>query len=143
MTSYTHTRCHVACTMLFMGASAPSCLCSCPRFSLFMAETIIPFVEAARIMGIRVRMYNFIVEDRTFQVQVGNECSSYRHNWVGVSRGTIICPTLLDIFLAVFLQGKGKLRVLSTLCMPQCDTLEYKRPPTAIGGAANGAKWCR
>ncbi|KAH7939579.1 hypothetical protein HPB52_014135 [Rhipicephalus sanguineus] len=50
-------------------------------------------MQAAREMSIEGHMYNFIaafLRDRTFQVQVGNERSSYRHNraWAQPGRST-------------------------------------------------------
>ncbi|KAG0412934.1 hypothetical protein HPB47_009903 [Ixodes persulcatus] len=57
----------------------------------------------ARDLGLKGKIYNFIasfLENRSFQVQIGQETSSTHHNGVGVPQGSVIAPTLFNIAMS-------------------------------------------
>ncbi|KAM7281240.1 hypothetical protein ISCGN_005704, partial [Ixodes scapularis] len=56
-----------------------------------------------RDLGLKGKIYNFIaafLENRSFQVQIGQETSSTHHNGVGVPQGSVIAPTLFNIAMS-------------------------------------------
>ncbi|KAH8031971.1 hypothetical protein HPB51_022493 [Rhipicephalus microplus] len=53
----------------------------------------------ARALGIKGKMYNFIaglLEWRSCQVEIGQDTSTVRTNYVGVLQGSVISPTLFN-----------------------------------------------
>ncbi|XP_075539212.1 uncharacterized protein LOC142573881 [Dermacentor variabilis] len=83
-----------SCPRIVVGVDIRKAFDSLPHASI---------MQAIQQMGIKGNMHNFIaafLQDRTFQVQVGSDLSSYHHNGVGVPQGAVISPTLFNIVLA-------------------------------------------
>ncbi|XP_072140785.1 uncharacterized protein [Dermacentor andersoni] len=83
-----------SCPRIVVGVDIRKAFDSLPHASI---------MQAIQEMGIKGNMHNFIaafLQDRTFQVQVGSDLSSYHHNGVGVPQGAVISPTLFNIVLA-------------------------------------------